>query len=82
MNLKDVIQGLECCTSATGCNNCPYGHEENCMYQNSTDALKILKIFTPTKPVVKNGMLFCGHCDYEITDTMNFCPMCGRMIER
>ena len=82
MYLEDIIKGLECCTSATGCNKCPYEDEENCMYQNSTDALKFLKLIAPVKPVVKNGMPFCGHCDYAITDTMNFCPVCGRMVER
>ncbi len=82
MNLKDVIQGLEYCTSATGCNGCPYEHEEDCMYKNSRDALRYLKILVGAKPVVKNDTLFCGHCDSAIADTMDFCPACGRMIER
>lgn len=44
---EKVLKGLECCTSADGCHDCPYSHNgqgtDTCQLDSTRDALELLK---------------------------------------
>ena len=58
MDREKVIKGLECCTTAIGCYECPYavgGKATNaCNLLIDRDALALLKLQEPIAPVKVN----------------------------
>ena len=92
MDREKVIKGLECCTTAIGCYECPYavgGKATNaCNLLIDRDALALLKAQEPVEPKHEDDRpispLRCGNCGAFILVTNNYkakyCFECGREV--
>ena len=60
MDREKVIRGLECCTSAAGCFECPYSENgkgtDSCQLDSTRDALELLKGQEPLKQKMWNAL--------------------------
>ena len=89
---ENTIKGLECCTTAIGCYECPYavgGKATNaCNLLIDRDALALLKEQEPVEPKHEDDRpispLRCGNCGAFILVTNDYkakyCFECGREV--
>lgn len=90
-NKKNVIKGLECCSSSKCVGRrCPYWHDVmadaikgcDCITELMRDVREMLKEQEPVKPRVSSAEQRCGKCNKIIEmDGWTTCPWCGKPID-
>ena len=94
---EKVLKGLECCQECSGytCRNCCPYYDRNepesqptCTCRLAHDALTLLKVQEPVKPVFDAGdgktigQFLCGKCHAKIGfGHPHFCWYCGRAVK-
>ena len=103
ISLENIIKGLECCLSAslgeTICPTCTYRYDENgietgdCEINLLKDAIELLKMQEPVKPVLDIDTWKCGNCGHTLEhqellgdnvlfhEQYNYCPECGKPVK-